>query len=268
MKHKLIASDLDGTLLTPAHCVSERTKSVIQTLVSQGFPFVIATGRHFLDVNDIRQALEVDMYLITANGARVHDSQGNMIYQQNIDPLMVKALLKPEFTAGTVLNMYRDEGWFIDQPLSWLLDMHQTSGFQYQLFHPPHDPGTGVSKVFYIADHAVLLRLKDRLESYFGQDTLAITFSIPDCLEVMHQAVSKGEALRQVAKLQGLSLADCLAFGDGLNDYELLSMAGKGLIMGNAHDALKACLPEQEVIGCNAEDAVAQYLVTHYQLPL
>lgn len=266
--YKLIVSDLDGTLLTPAHCISDRTKSVIQALVHRGFPFVIATGRHFLDVNHIRQALEVDMYLITANGARVHDSQGELIYQQNIEPALVKALLQPEFTQGTVVNMYRDEGWFIDQPLPWLLATHQVSGFQYQLFHPQRDEGLEVSKVFYIAEHAALLRLKARLEAYFGSGTLAITFSIPECLEVMHQAVSKGEALRQVAQLQGILLAECLAFGDGLNDYELLTIAGKGLIMRNAHDALKARLPQQEVIGHHAEDAVAQYLVTHYQLSL
>lgn len=264
--YKLIASDLDGTLLTPEHHVSAKTKAVIRTLVQRGFPFVIATGRHFLDVNDICSEVGTNTYVITANGARVHNQAGEMVYRKNIEPPMVRALLRPEFCAGTVLNMYRDDGWFINQPLPWLLDMHETSGFQYQLFDPAKHDGQGVSKVFYVAGHAHLLNLKSRLEAHFGPDTLAMTFSIPDCLEVMHKTVSKGEALQQVARLQGISLAECLAFGDGLNDYEMLSIVGKGLIMANAHEALKVRLPLHEVIGRNVDDGVAAYLGQLYQI--
>ena len=58
----------------------------------------------------------------------------------------------------------------------------------------------------------------------------------------------------------GYSLKDCIAFGDGMNDAEMLSMAGKGCIMGNAHQRLKDLHPELEVIGLNADDAVPHYL--------
>ena len=54
----------------------------------------------------------------------------------------------------------------------------------------------------------------------------------------------------------GYNLKDCIAFGDGMNDAEMLSMAGKGCIMGNAHQRLKDLHPELEVIGLNADDAV------------
>ncbi len=63
-----------------------------------------------------------------------------------------------------------------------------------------------------------------------------------------------------VAKKLGYSLQDCIAFGDGMNDAEMLSMAGKGCIMGSAHQRLKDLHPELEVIGTNAEDAVPHYL--------
>lgn len=265
MFYQLIASDLDGTLFNTAHQVTEKTKKVIQALKEKGITFIIATGRHFLDVNDIRQTLEMDIFLITANGARIHNPQGEMVYCQNIDPHVVSILLRPELRGKTVVNIYRDDGWFIDQPMPKLLTIHH-SGFQYQLFDANTMSGLGVSKVFYIAEHPVLLDLQSRLEAELGDNTVATTFSSPQSLEVMHKGVSKGEALRQVAQLHGLSLADCLAFGDGLNDYELLSMAGKGLLMENAHAALKARLPCQEVIGHNGDDAVAQYLMAYYQL--
>lgn len=72
----------------------------------------------------------------------------------------------------------------------------------------------------------------------------------------MAGGVSKGHALESVAKQLGFTLKDCIAFGDGMNDVEMLSMAGKGCIMANAHQRLKDTLPELEVIGSNAEDAV------------
>ena len=75
--------------------------------------------------------------------------------------------------------------------------------------------------------------------------------------------VSKGDALQAVAESLGLTLDNCIAFGDGMNDVEMLSMAGKGLIMGTAHEKVMHALPNNEVIGSNADDAVPHYLQTH-----
>lgn len=268
MTYQLIASDLDGTLLNAAHHLSATTKEVVQQLVKRGFTFVIATGRHFLDVEGIRQTLNIETYLITSNGARIHDPAGKMIYQKNIEVDKVNILLQPQFCQGLAVNLYRDEGWFINRDEPSLLAMHPTSGFRYQLFSPEKDNGEAVSKIFYVAPHAHLLELKSRIEAYLGEHALALTFSMPDCLEVMAYGISKGEALHQVANLCGITAQECLAFGDGLNDYELLSVAGKGLIMGNAHDALKVLLPQKEIIGHHAEDAVARYLTQYYELSL
>ena len=75
--------------------------------------------------------------------------------------------------------------------------------------------------------------------------------------------VSKGEALKVVAESLNLTLENCIAFGDGMNDVEMLSMAGKGLVMETSHIKVKQALPDNEVIGSNADDAVAHYLHTH-----
>ncbi|AMX07698.1 hydrolase [Enterobacter asburiae] len=87
-----------------------------------------------------------------------------------------------------------------------------------------------------------------------------MSFSTLTCLEVMAGGVSKGHALEAVAKRLGFGLKDCIAFGDGMNDAEMLSMAGKGCIMQNAHQRLKDLHPELEVIGSNADNAVPKYL--------
>ncbi len=76
----------------------------------------------------------------------------------------------------------------------------------------------------------------------------------------MAGGVSKGHALEAVAKRLNYSLKECIAFGDGMNDVEMLSMAGKGYIMRNALQRLKDTLPELDIIGSNVENAVPHTL--------
>ena len=76
----------------------------------------------------------------------------------------------------------------------------------------------------------------------------------------MAGGVSKGHALEAVSAALGYSLKECISFGDGMNDAEMLSMAGKGCIMANAHQRLKDLHPDLEVIGTNGDNAVPNYL--------
>lgn len=132
--------------------------------------------------------------------------------------------------------------------------------FKYALYEPGLLEPEGVSKVFFTCDsHEKLLPLEQAINARWG-DRVNVSFSTLTCTEVMAGGVSKGHALEAVAKKLGYSLKDCIAFGDGMNDAEMLSMAGKGCIMGSAHQRLKDLHPELEVIGTNAEDAVPHYL--------
>ncbi|MGL5984195.1 MAG: HAD family hydrolase, partial [Cetobacterium sp.] len=80
------------------------------------------------------------------------------------------------------------------------------------------------------------------------------------CLEVMKEGVSKATAIEEVLKREGIDIQDTIAFGDGLNDLEMLSFVGKGFVMGNGSPRLKELLPENEVIKPNSENGVAKKL--------
>ncbi|MGR2662189.1 Cof-type HAD-IIB family hydrolase [Chromobacterium haemolyticum] len=259
MVYHFIASDLDGTLLDPNHAVDQFTAATLQTLQARGVRFAIATGRHYLDVQGIRQALGIRAHLITSNGARVHDSDDKLVHRQDIDPALVRRLAQAEFAAGTVLNFYLDDAWLIDQPCQYLLNFHADSGLRYQLADLAGHNGSGVGKVLYIGEHAHLLEVERKLHQAFG-DELYITFSADDCLEVMAPGVSKGHALELVLADLGLDKAHCLAFGDGQNDIELLRTAGHPRMMGNAQARLAEQLPDVPRIGSNREAGVARHL--------
>ncbi len=263
---RIVASDLDGTLLAPNHQLSDFTKQTLKQLHQQGYTFIFATGRHHVDVSGIRELAGIPAYMITSNGARVHDQNDTLMYSKNVPQHLVQPVIDLIREDGDIfIHMYRNENWLIDREDQELREFHNESGFSYQLFDPNHAPVEGIAKVFFThpgKDHEHLASFEAKLNAQFG-DQLNVAFSTPWCLEVMAADVSKGAALDVVAQSLGLNLANCIAFGDGMNDKEMLEMAGRGLVMGTAHEKVIHALPNNQVIGSNADDAVAHYLHEH-----
>ncbi|MCS0352936.1 Cof-type HAD-IIB family hydrolase [Vibrio ordalii] len=262
----IVASDLDGTLLAPNHQLSEFTKQTLQALHQKGFTFIFATGRHHVDVAGIRQLAGIPAYMITSNGARVHDQHDNLMYSKNVPQELVQPVIDVfKQNPDIFVHIYHDESWLLNKEDETLRDFHEESGFSYQVFDVNNAPTEGVAKIFFThpaQDHELLAQFEERLNDIFG-DKLNVAFSTPWCLEVMAAEVSKGDALKAVAESLNLTLDNCIAFGDGMNDVEMLSMAGKGLVMGTSHQKVFNALPNNTVIGSNAEDAVAHYLREH-----
>ncbi|WP_252179372.1 Cof-type HAD-IIB family hydrolase [Endozoicomonas sp. 4G] len=264
--YPVVVSDLDGTLLNDQHELAPRTKAVIRRLSSQGIRFVFATGRHYLDVEELRAQLDIDMFTITSNGARAHNPQGEMIIRHDLNPDFIQPLiaLGRQYSDTVFLSVYSEDKWYVEQHHEDVLKFHKDTGFSYTMQSLDTIPVEKIIKVFFVAkEHDELLDLERDIHDAFG-DSVNMTFSLNTCLEIMAPAVSKGAALEEVMKLKGLELKDAVAFGDGMNDVEMLQVVGKGLVMANATERLKAKLPDHEVIGeCN-DDAVAQYLEKHY----
>jgi len=122
-------------------------------------------------------------------------------------------------------------------------------------------PGGEVTKVMFCADHESLCDLRDQLYAELG-DSATLCFSAADCLEVLPLGANKGAALDMLSSHLGIKMEDCMAFGDAMNDREMLSSVGRGLVMGNAMPQLKSDLSHLPVIGHCAEQAVAQYLTS------
>lgn len=259
--YQIVASDLDGTLLNPEHKIAPFTRDVLQRLSQHQKNFVFATGRHHIDVAEMREKLEIPAYMITSNGARVHNNLGELVFQQNLTAEVIRGIIDlAKQDPNLHIHMYCGEHWLLNHDDDKLKEFHET--FTYQLFDVENPPLDEVAKIFFTRDdndHEALVVWEEKFKSQFG-DKANIAFSTPWCLEVMDAGVSKGSALEAVAKALGYELNDCIAFGDGMNDVEMLAMAGKGLIMGTSHEKVKQALPNNDVIGSNADEAVAHYL--------
>jgi len=257
--YRLVVCDLDGTLLNPQHRLGAYTRRVLTGLLDLGVELMLASGRHFGDVHGLSTELGASSGLISSNGAAVHDARGNLVHYQALDPVCLEFLLRDPAFDSVHVNLYRIDDWLVERPEPYLLQYHQESGFAYRVADFADLGPEPVLKVFFFGDHQRLLELEGLVHARCP-GRLATTFSLPVTLEVMAAGVSKGAALGRVLTGLGLRPAEVIAFGDGMNDLELLRDVGKGVVMGNADPRLKAALDGREVIGTNAEEAVARYL--------
>lgn len=257
----IVASDLDGTLLLPNHLIGDFSKETLKKLHQQGMIFAFATGRHWVDVSSMRQAIDIPAYMITSNGARVHTPDNQVLYSKDIPAHVVQPIIDQlKDDPNLRLHIYRSDDWLTNKEDLMLSKHHQQTGFAYSIFDVNNAPSQDVAKIFFTnPDHDYLVEYETKLNQMFADDVV-VAFSTPTCLEVMAKGVSKGDALLAVAQTLGKDLSHCLAFGDGMNDVEMLSMAGKGVLMNTAHYKVKQALPNTEQIGSCADESVAHYL--------
>lgn len=259
---RAIISDLDGTLLNAEHKIGHFTMETLQKLSAKGVDIYLATGRNYPDVSHIIGKLAVpNAMLVTSNGARANNLEGEVILNHYLPEALAFQLMNIEFDRNNVcLNSYQGDEWFINKDIEELKKYHQDSGFCYQVVDFATHHGRQTEKVFYIGKTAeALLPIEQHIKANYGEQ-VQMTYSTPLCLEVMAKGVCKASSLEEVVKLRGYSLQECIAFGDGMNDFEMLWSVGKGCVMANADPRLKAALPHCEVIGRNRDEAVASYI--------
>lgn len=256
---RAVVSDMDGTLLNGHHRIGEFTQTTLKKLLAKNVDIIFATGRPYADVSCLLPFDNIAM--LTSNGAEAYDGKGNLIYTNYLpESLAFDIMQEPFDTQNICMNSYQGNQWFINTDVPNLAKYHKESGFSYQVVDFTQHHGRQTQKVFFIGRSlADLLPLEQRLKAKYG-DQASIIYSTPQCLEVMNKNVSKATALCELLEKRDYELEDCIAFGDGLNDLDMLQEVGKACTMANSDIRLIELLPEAENIGLNRDEAVASYL--------
>ena len=263
---RLAAFDMDGTLLMPNHRLGERTISALKRLRERDITLTFATGRHVLEMRPLIESLSLNAYLITGNGTRLHSQQGEVMHRSDLSPDVAEQVLHSHWDTQASVHVFNDNGWFTGREIPEMLQAHVYSGFRYQLRDLRRIPAHQVTKVCFCGDHDDLCRLRIQLVEALDKRA-NICFSAVDCLEVLPPESNKGAALTVLSHHIGVGMDECMAFGDAMNDREMLGLVGRGVIMGNAMGQLKAALPHLPVIGnCNTQ-AVSHYLMHWLDTP-
>ena len=150
MKYKLVVCDMDGTLLTSSHKISEYTANIIKQIEDNGVKFIIATGRPYLDAKFYRDSLKLKSFLITSNGARAHDEDNNPIVIENIPKEFVKRLLAYNVGKDIHRNIYLNDDWIIEYEIEGLVEFHKESGYRFNIDNLNKYENEEAAKVFFL----------------------------------------------------------------------------------------------------------------------
>lgn len=244
--YKIAISDLDGTLLGSDHKVSPQTKKSIHNWIESGRKFVIATGRHHIEAKSLQDELGEPIYLITSNGARIHNKLGEVILKQNLPEQIAQQICDIEFDPIVQINLFTDDQWYVNFRIAELDDIALGNGFDCEVADLKLLDKSNTIKMFFWAEPDVLQEIYDKLNTVFA-NKINLTFSLANCLEVMNAGTNKGSAVEAVLKEKGYSTEEAIAFGDGMNDVEMLNTVGKPILMENTQQALFDALPNAEV---------------------
>ena len=257
---KVIITDLDGTLLNSNHKISSYTKTVFQELHRLNFIIIVATGRHHLDAKPLVSGLDVPLYLVTSNGARIHSPENELIFSFDMESDTVKSILSLEIDDEITTVLFKENVWQTNKNNEKLNEFQPEVNYHPELVDFKTLVDFSAIKVFFTHhDHQKLLVLRNQiLEKHAGIFNHA--FSLPFCLEFMDKEVDKSYAIAKILEIEKTTFEQSVSFGDGFNDEKMLKATGKSLIMANAPQSLKNQLPHLEIILSNNEDGVAKYL--------
>jgi Cof subfamily protein (haloacid dehalogenase superfamily) len=255
---RLVATDLDGTVVRSDGSISDRTRSILASVEEAGAVLVLVTGRPPRWMPPIVEATGHRGVAICANGALTYDLHTATVVRHN--------LLSTSALADIVASLRRDI-----PGIAFAVERHDT-GFAHEPSYKPRWDSNDAKAVRPIeellADGAV--KLLGRHEGMGADELLAaahvsvgdlgtLTHSSSDgLLEISAVGVSKASALAELAAEHGIEAVDAVAFGDMPNDVPMLAWAGLGVAVANAHPEVIAVA--DEVAASNDDDGVAEVL--------
>ncbi|WP_336644538.1 Cof-type HAD-IIB family hydrolase [Microbacterium sp. USHLN186] len=261
---RLIATDLDGTLLDASGRVSARTRAALDAARDAGIATIPVTARQPIGLRPIAAEAGFDDWALCGNGAYgVHLTTGEHLFAEEI-PARVQRELAEALLASIpdlVFASVRDagEGFVAQHGYASLAQLSDHKRHPESMGGVPLADVLGAPSLKLVIRHASV-----PIEEIFaalqrlGLTGFEATLSGAPFVEVMAQGVTKATGLAQVCTRLGVERSEVLAFGDALNDLEMLQWAGRGVAMGNAIDVVRATA--DEVAASNADDGVAQVI--------
>lgn len=273
MAIKLIASDLDGTLLTDKKELSPETRKALTMAVAQGIYIVPTTGRSFESIPDMIREYPGIEYLITANGGAVYSAkEKKRVYQCILRPESVEAAIAVRKRENLVMEVVVDgipyaEEDYVRDPLPYLATEY---GAKYikatrtpvkDILQFATDHADELDSISFVCSYEDRNRLYTSLEDEIPD--IYVTSSVSNLLEIGHKDAGKGRTLRWLLDRLGISPEEAMAFGDADNDSSMLEAVKYGFAMGNATENCKRSAAY--VTGTNEEDGVAKAILKFLQ---
>lgn len=259
---KVIASDMDGTLLNSQHEISEGNRIAIKKAIDNGVKFVIATGRAYDSVHELAIKNGLDCEFVLMNGAEYRDSEGKLIEKIDLDKTKTKDIVSIMHKHGLSDKIFTNDGMYTTCNAEEAI---RGMAFQLQVMDPKLSFEdalkeaacfNGMDNIKYINDIDEFLSRDIEIRKIFGFHTdiealdktkeevealgdLAILSSFATNIEVTDIKAQKGFILGKVVDEMGISRDDVMVLGDSFNDYSLFTEFKNCFAMENAMEHIK-----------------------------
>lgn len=263
---KLIALDLDGTLLTSQHQITDRARKAINTAQALGVRVLLATGKTYYSARQLVSELKLTTPSVFGQGTLIYNPDGTIRQQATLPPDVLRRIIPMAESRGACVSAYSGETILVRQP---------DPRADLTRYHEPVPTVVGslinamntypINKLIIATDDPRQTKaLRWQAQQMLGTSVTFTMSAVANQFEILPRDVSKGRAVAAVARDLGIDLSYVMAIGDAENDREMLELVGYGVAMGNAPDSLKAVA--RHVTASNDEDGVAEALET-YVLP-
>jgi len=265
--YRIIALDLDGTLLNSNKELTEHSHAVLEKAASAGIEIVPTTGRFYNGMPEAIRELPFIRYIIAMNGAEVRDLKtGELIYAAEMPWQQCVEIMNELDSLPFIYDCYMNSaGWMSDdfiEKVDSVIDsphfralVHRTRNRVPELKAFLAKRGQDVQKIScFTRDEPLRLEMLATLAQRY--ENIIVSSSVDQNIEINHIKANKGEALRALAKHLSVPVTATISFGDGLNDLSMLRDAGLGVAMANACPEAKACA-DVLTASCD-EDGVAK----------
>jgi len=239
MDRKMIVVDLDGTLLNIRQECSNRTKKYLRKLKDLGYVIVIATGRVLGSAVDVCDGAEFANYIIANAGALIYDNDKKKVIMKNsISKVDMKAIcdkFNDEIDYIDVCDLFYHNRCLGNDSIrsKYGKYVNNVDKFMNDIDNILHI--TVKFKDNYLVDKYLKIFDRDSLEVIVMQDS----FTNRKWLEIFNNGVSKYNAIKMIMNIEGIYNGDVIAFGDGLNDIDMIENCGIGVAMENALSEVK-----------------------------
>ncbi len=271
--YRIVACDLDGTLLRDDKSISEKTKKALEKISDNGVIFLPSTGRTHREIPEALKELSFLRYTLCCNGGAVYDYQKNeYIYEDAIPYKLAIEVLEyarslPVYETVVVNGERIVQGDEDDEIVDYIRKV-AVKGILFN-FKGAHDVKEAFSLrhqdaqkiLLYLAEDGNKDEVVEDLRNRFKE--LSVSSSGPLFIEVNIKGVDKGKALRNFCDLLNVPIEDSMAFGDAENDISMLEVAGLSIVMSNGTDETKK--HADIICASNNEDGVAQVLDQYFE---
>lgn len=247
---RIIALDLDGTLLNANKELTERNYRALEAAAARGIEIVPTTGRFYDAMPQVIRDLPFVNYAITINGAQVaHVRTGDVLYRAEIPWQQAVEIMSVLDTLPVVYDCFMDNAAFMTAAFKERIDECTDDPHYRKMVRELRQSvpelkafitkrGQDVQKSqFFTMDMALRQRMLNELPRRFPG--IITTAALLHNVEINHERANKGAAVLALAEHLGCGAENVMAFGDGLNDLSMIRAAGTGVVMANAFDEVK-----------------------------